>query len=456
VLWVSLRGSLLADSLPPTTKGLSPMRRALVSLATFALIGSTVAAAPAMAANPLPDVQFGMHVPAIANGERPNANIGAVRLWDSGVAWGQVQQKKNLFWWNGMDAAIASANAQNMQITYVLGSTPKWAQKKAPKGNYPYGGTGSANPKMSDWKKWVRAVVQRYGNSIDAYQIWNEANLADFYTGSPKQMAQLTREAAKIIRAGDPTAKVVAASSTVRLEKAYKRFFPAYLKELRKMGWPVDAISVHSYPDGKGTPGDRLKLIDQVLVDVRKAKVPDRIELWDTEVNYGIKGPGKIKGQKISGGQAADWTASTFLDSVMTGIDRTYWYYWYKPDGRLGIILQDGTTGAVGYQTAYDWMVGSFYSCTRGNASTPNVCQLGDAVDPEVVVWSNEGVGTYTVPAGATVQCNTLSQCSAIAPGTQLPIGGSPLWFGSQANYEQLLAKQQVNAAERAGVQAAP
>jgi hypothetical protein len=108
------------------------MRRALTAaIASAALLGSTIAAAPAStAANPVPDVQFGMHVPQIANGERPNANIGTIRLWDAGVAWGQVQQKRNLFWWNGMDAAIASANAQNMSITYVLGSTPKWAQKK--------------------------------------------------------------------------------------------------------------------------------------------------------------------------------------------------------------------------------------------------------------------------------------------------------------------------------------
>jgi hypothetical protein len=439
------------------------MRRALTAaIASAALIGSSAIAAPAAtAANPVPDVQFGMHVPQIANGERPNANIGTIRLWDSGVAWGQVQQKKNLFWWNGMDAAIASANAQNMSITYVLGSTPKWAQKKKDrkKGNYPYNGTGAANPKAKDWKRWVRTVVQRYGNSIDAYQIWNEANLKDFYDGSPKQMAKLTRDAYRIIKAYDPTAKVIAASTTVRLTKRYKKFFPNYLKQLRKYNWPVDAIAVHTYPKGNGTPADRLRHIDRVNRDINKARVPDRIELWDTEVNYGIRGPGKIRGNRIDGPLAADWTASTFLDSILTGIDRTYWYYWYRPDGRLGIILDnapDGDFGRVGYQTAYDWMVNSFYSCTRGGPGQPNVCQLGDATNPEVVVWSNEGVGTYTVPAGATVQCNTLNQCSAIAPGTQLPIGGSPLWFGSQANYEQLLAQQQENAAARAAVQALP
>ena len=437
------------------------MRRLLTAaLAGTALIGSMIVAAPAsQAANPVPPNAFGMHVPQIANGEKPNANIGSVRLWDAGIAWGQVQQKKKTYWWAGMDAAIAAANAQGMSITYVLGSTPKWAQKKKPKGNYPYGGTGAANPDMDVWKAWVKKVVQRYGASIDAYQIWNEANLADFYDGSPKQMAKLTKEAHKIIRKYDPSAKVVAASSTVRLTKSYNRFFPEYLKQLKKQKWPVDAIAVHTYPPGKDTPGDRLKLLDKVKKDMKKGKVPSRVELWDTEVNYGIKGPGKVKGQTITGGTAADWTASTFLDSILLGVDRTYWYYWYRPDGRLGIILDnaaDGDFGRLGYQTAYDWMVNSFYSCVRGSSSQPNVCQLGDAVDPEVVVWSNEGVGTYTVPAGATVQCNTLNQCSAVAPGTQLPIGGSPLWFGSQGKYERLQAKQRQNAAARAAVQAQP
>ncbi len=217
-------------------------------------------------------------------------------------------------------------DAQGMSITYVLGSTPKWAQKKAPKGNYPYGGTGSANPDMDVWKKWVKTVVQRYGASIDAYQIWNEANLSDFYDGSPKQMAKLTKEAYKIIRKYDPSAKVVAASSTVRLTKSYNRFFPEYLKQLKKQKWPVDAIAVHTYPPGKDTPGDRLKLLDKVVKDMKK-EGPVAYRTVGYRVNYGIKGPGRSKGQKITGG-AADWTASTFLDSILMG--------WIAPTGTTG------------------------------------------------------------------------------------------------------------------------
>ncbi|MFM1916523.1 MAG: hypothetical protein RJB01_38, partial [Actinomycetota bacterium] len=217
------------------------MRRAIVAaLSSIAVLGSSLAAVPAAQAaeNPVAPTQFGMHVIEIANGAVPTISYGGVRLWDSGVAWGQVEQKKGKYWWNGMDAAISNANAQQKSILYVLGSTPAWAATNKSQGRYPNKGAAS-NPTMKDWKNWVTTVVKRYGASIDAYQIWNEANLADFYQGTPQQMADLTQAAYKIIRKYDPTAKVVSASSTVRLESAYKRFFPAYMKALKKKGWPI-------------------------------------------------------------------------------------------------------------------------------------------------------------------------------------------------------------------------
>lgn len=407
------------------------MRRALIaSLSALAVAGSTISIAPAaVATNPVPPAQFGMHVPAIANGEDPGVTYGAIRLWDSGVAWGQVQQKKNLYWWNGLDAAIGNANKQGVPTLYVLGSTPTWAASNTRQGTYPNRGAASM-PKMKDWKKWVTAVTQRYGDSIDAYQIWNEANLATFWQGSPKQMALLTREAYKIIRRNDPTAKVVAASSTVRLEKAYQKFFPAYLTALKRMNWPVDVISFHGYPSGTGTPADRVTGIQLTLSDMKKAGVPASKELWDTEVNYGIKGPGAVPGRQITGATAAAWTAQTYLDNLLYGVDRAYWYYWFPQNSLLGITFQDGTPGAVGYQTVENWITGSYYSC---NAGAVNVCQLGDNNDPEVVVWSAKGSGTYTVPSNATVQCDALNTCTAVAPGSTVTIGSMPLWFGTAA-----------------------
>ena len=410
------------------------MRRAIIATtASFGLTASIVVANPAAAGDPIDKVQFGMHVPNISIGVDPGVSYGAIRLWDSGVAWGQVQQGKNKYWWNGLDASIANANSQGAEVLYVLGSTPKWAASNKKQGFYPNKGAASV-PKMSDWKNWVTAVVKRHGDSINAYQIWNEANLKDFWAGTPKQMADLTKAASKIIRKYDPGAKVVSASSTVRLDKAYENFFPAYLKALKKKKWPVDVISIHSYPKGTGTPANRSAYLEKVNKQMKKSKVPASKQLWDTETNYGIKGPGKTKGKNIVGDKAASWVAQTYLEDLVQGVDRTYWYFWDKPTSLLGITMQDGYPGAVGYETAYMWMADSYYSCTPGKV---NICQMGDNVQPAVGAWATSGSGTYTVPANATVQCDAMNRCSAVNPGDSIVIGNMPLWFGTTERNNQ-------------------
>ena len=410
------------------------MRRAVTALVSSALVlsaavaGTSVSAAPAGSGGPASTTQFGMHVPGIANGSVPTVTYGSIRLWDSGVAWGQVQQARNKYWWNGLDSAISSANNQNAKILYVLGSTPTWAASNKKQGTYPNKGAASV-PKMSDWKNWVNAVSSRYADSIESYQIWNEANLQTFWQGSPKQMAQLTKEAAKIIRKNDPTATIVAASTTVRLQSAYKKFFPKYLKELKKAGWPVDVIAVHLYPASTGTPGDRADYITQVKADMKKAKVPASKKLWDTEVNYGIAGPGSGNPDKdIEGPTAAAWTAQTYLDNLRLGVDRAYWYYWAPNANLVGIQMQPGTPGAIGYQTATDWLDGAYFSCTTGDVNT---CQLGDFAKPQVIAWASEGSGTFTVPVNATRQCDALRQCVPAVPGAVITIGSMPQWFGT-------------------------
>jgi polysaccharide biosynthesis protein PslG len=405
----------------------------LSAAVTAGLAVSLLSAAPAQATTsggPVDNNMFGLHVPNISQGETPNIVYGDIRLWDSGIAWGQVQQQKNLFWWNGMDAAIANANAQGVQVTFVLGSTPTWAATNRGQGTYPNRGAASV-PKMADWKRWVDIVSKRYGASIESYQIWNEANLQTFWQGSPKQMAQLTREAYRIIRRNDPTAKVVSASSTMRLQSAYKRFFPAYMKELRKMNWPIDAVSVHMYPDSKGTPFTRAGYIQQVKADMRKAKVPRSKELWDTEVNYGVAGPTKSdKRRSIGGSQAAAYVAQTYLDNIRLGVDRAYWYYWFRNTPRLGIQMNAGAPAAIAYQTVEGWLEGSYYDCVT---SAVNVCYLGDNTDVRTVAWASRGSSQYNVPLGVTITCNALNQCSPVVPGTRVTIGSMPQWFGNPA-----------------------
>jgi hypothetical protein len=401
------------------------LRGLLAILVAAALV---VTAAPsASAATYIDDTAFGLHVPRLSDGVTPTVSYGSVRLWDSGVSWGQVERRKGRYWWVGLDRAVAAANAQNAEILYVLGSTPTWAASNKRQGAYPNKGAASMPKRISDWRRWVRAVVTRHGNSIDAYQIWNEANLQTFWQGSPKQMARLTKEAYRIIRRLDPTAKVVAASSTVRLTSAFNRFFPAYLKHLRKRGWPVHAFAIHTYGPSTATPALRARYVAKARKELRAARAPAR-PLWDTEVNYGIKGPGpRYPDKDIGGAKAAVYVAQTYLDSVRLRLARTYWYSWTRPVDLLGITLYPNTTGARAYQSVATWLTGSWTTC---RTAAVNSCFVDGPSGRSEIAWRSSGKARlYRVPAYATLACDALDSCRAVVPGGTIRVGRMPVRF---------------------------
>ncbi len=257
-----------------------------------------------------------------------SAPFGALRLWDNGTGWSQIELEKGEFKWDNLEGALENATSKGMtDILYVLGTTPEWAAQEVNDEDYPQPGAASAPANLDDWDEWVEAVVTRYGDRITSYQIWNEANLANFYRGTPEEMAQMTKRAYDIIKANDPDALVVAPSPSTRLTGSFDRFFPEYLTELEKLDWPVDVWAVHTYPDGQGTPADRALLIEKFTDALEAAGAPE-LPIWDTEVNYGIAGPGDIEGREITGVDAAGYVVRTYIDDLRLGVERSYWYIW--------------------------------------------------------------------------------------------------------------------------------
>ena len=112
-----------------------------------------------------------------------------------------------MFDWTKLDGAVATAQNNGVNdILMVLAGTPAWATDDPAAGGTAGVLPGAAGmPKdLADWDDWVRQVVTRYKGRITAYQPWNEANLTTFSTGTPKEMAELTKRAYDIIKSIDP------------------------------------------------------------------------------------------------------------------------------------------------------------------------------------------------------------------------------------------------------------
>jgi hypothetical protein len=364
-----------------------------------------------------------MHVAGVQDGTWPDANVpfGSLRLWDAGTNWSQVEAVKGKYNWAALDSAVANARAHRItDILLVLGGTPTWNASKVKQGDYPVPGAASTPKSLAAWDAFVTAVVKRYKGKITAYQVWNEASLAMFWNGSPERLADMTKHAADIIHARDPQARVVAASTTLRLQGSFERFFPRYLAALGKLGWPVDVFAAHMYPTSRGTTDDRAAFIQKVKAALAAAGAPD-LPIWDTELNYGLAGPGPSNPKRsIDGWRARDWVVQTALDSLYAGIDRTYWYIWTPlPYPLLGLQLTNDSGAVKGLRIVNQWVVGStFKGCNDDGAVVS--CFLDKSGIPSIIAWAKDTTGTFTPPAGYTQACTPANTCTTVNGSLEL------------------------------------
>ena len=367
-----------------------------------------------------------------------SAPFGALRLWDNGTAWSQIEVKKGEFKWDNLEGALANAESKGMtDILMVLGTTPEWAAKKVGKDDYPQPGAASAPKNLQDWSDWVTAVVTRYKGRISAYEIWNEANLKNFYNGTPEELAEMTKIANDIIKKVDPEALVVAASPALRLDARFTDFYPAYLKALAAANWPVDVLTLHSYPDGQGNPATRGALIQKFKDALTAAGAPADLPLWDTELNYGLPGPGDTPGADITGPAAAGWIVRTYIDNLRYGIERGYWYIWTQvPGGATGAVkgiqAYPGSDAEQGFFAIDNWIIGSeFGGCTDTAGAV--TCEVTRDGQKSVIAWAEKDTAAFKAPAGAQLVCDPLASCQEIGEGADVTLTEVPVRIYLQA-----------------------
>jgi hypothetical protein len=372
----------------------------------------------------------GMHIEGVEGGRWASAPFGALRLWDNGTAWSQIELAKGEFKWGNLDAAIATAESTGMSdILYVLGTTPGWAAqdpKNLNENDYPQPGAAEAPANMADWTDWVTTVVTRYKGVINSYQIWNEANLNNFYNGTPEQMAELTKEAYDIIKKIDPEAQVVSASPTTRLSKSFDRFFPKYLEQLAILDWPVDVIALHTYPIATGDPSARGVAVVKAQEYLTAAGAPT-VPLWDTELNYGLAGPGDLPREEITGARAAGFVVRTYIDNLRLGIERSYWYIWtLEAYDLLGVQVSPGSDGEQGFFAVNDWVVGAVFGGCIESENTV-LCDFSRDGTNWIVAWAQSGEATYTTPENSQLTCDPLANCGEAPPASTVILTEVPV-----------------------------
>ncbi len=364
----------------------------------------------------------------------PKAKVGSMRLWDSGVTWREIERAPGVFDFARLDAQVRATRANGARALLVLGMTPRFHSTR-PNSPGVYGKGSTAMPRLEPWKRYVAKVVKRYGAQLD-YQVWNEANVVDFWSGSQAQMAQLTRTASQIVNRNASSARVVAPALATRLigQRKWSRDFYAQRTGGRKVGGWIDVVSLNLYPLPQDGPEASIHLIEASRVMLRAAGVTKPI--WNTEVNYGLQTGGGGTARDISRRKEAAFVGRTYILNAANGIKRVFWYSWQiQTLANTQLTKPDGVTLApagTAYQIVGEWLRGTrMLGCVRDRRGT-YTCTVRYSGGMKRIYWNPSRQVSVKVVGSATRREGLSGFTTAVDGGDNISVGASPVMVRSR------------------------
>ena len=370
----------------------------------------------------IPSSYFGLHIHHLdypsPTTPWPSMPIPEWRLWDAAVNWPNLEPSKGQWQFGRLDLYVSLAKQHGTGLLLPLSYTPSWASGRpeitAPPQN------------LEDWRNYVKTVVSRYKGRIQAYEMWNEPNLSDFWSGTIDQMVMLTKEASAIIRSIDPQAIIVSASPTAEWG------IPWFVEFVKKGGvQSADVVGYHFYGDPPSAPPEAMVPVIQRVRRIMSENGLGNKPLWNTETGWLV--PAKMESEEI----AAAFLARAYIVAWAAGVQRFYWYAW---DNRsLAIVTykeaeRQVTPAGNAYKVIEQWLVGAtMVDCTE-SADHTWTCQLNRSGKKEWIVWSSQGNRKFDVPAAWHVKTLTpLLHDRVSLTGSSIDIGPVPMLLTGQS-----------------------
>jgi hypothetical protein len=306
-----------------------------------------------------------------------------------------------------------------MPLTY----TPRWASSTpdAPtdveNGNPP--GLSGAPQDMEDWRIFVRTVARRYKGRIHEWEIWNEPNRPQSWTGSVETMVEMTREAYTILKEIDPHCTVVSPAPTGTYGLA---FLDKFLS--KGGGQYADVIGYHFYVGHEDPPEAMVPLIDNVRAIMKRYGLNNK-PLWNTE--SGWLGPNLLPQDLQSA-----YVARAYIVNWANGVRRFYWYAWENHHGtQIELTDRDNTSltpAGNAFATIQAWMTGAVMI---GCANSPDgswVCDLRTNVGISHILWNTKHTTAVTVPENWQAHyANSLAGGKVAIVGGLITLGAEPV-----------------------------
>jgi Beta-galactosidase len=255
------------------------------------------------------------------------------------IAWDLVEPQKGQYDFSLPDRKILAAARAGIDVLALIDRCPGWAAKQQ-------GSVFSPPRDPADYAAFAKALVARYGPNgelwrahpevaprpVRAWQIWNEPNIAVYWTQQPfmRGYARLLNGAYAAIKQADSKATVVMAGLANFSWRDLRRLFEKGGTKLR-----FDVAAVHPF---SGRPSNSVKIValNRAVLNRHGARARP---IWLTELTWSSA---KGKKQKLTknwetteAGQAQRLAQAYRLfvrARHALRLQRIYWYTWVTID----------------------------------------------------------------------------------------------------------------------------
>jgi len=206
------------------------------------------------------------------------------------VDWSHIEAQRGAYDWTATDRVVAAATAKHLNILGLIAYTPAWARAD---------GTTDKHPPLdtADFARFAGAAATHYLSvgGVNAWEVWNEPNLARFWAPRPDARAYsaLLVDASLAIRHASPSSTVItgglspAVNARDRSEIAPERFLRTMLDA--GAGDSFDAVGAHpySYPalpsDETTSSWNSFQRLPLLRAQLTRVGMNDR-PIWITEI----------------------------------------------------------------------------------------------------------------------------------------------------------------------------
>lgn len=204
------------------------------------------------------------------------------------IDWHLVEPMPGAFNWGYVDHWINGALTRGLKVLGLIAYTPDWARTPGS-----YFSAPPVDPAV--YASFAAKVVQRYGDRVSDWEIWNEPNLPLFFgfvDDRPERYTQLLKAAYPAIKAVQPHSTIVSGGLSPAFEQDAPPIFVNAMYAAGAKGY-FDAMAMHPYVFPGGLAVDPMngwsdvEVVRQIMVDQGDGAK----KIWMTELGASTSDP---------------------------------------------------------------------------------------------------------------------------------------------------------------------